>query len=252
MKRLHTLIFVLSTAALVMGTTGCTHKMEITNLDNYQVKSIPQARTVRAIGVTTANATDPRNERYVSCIVEALQKNGNLSRVIYPYNRSMHEDVVDAVVDIAVNPRYEGRGSNFWVNFPGFLIFAPAIWGYGYTADIRTDFSVATPTGDLVSQQSVTTQYEFRQADVGRTWTEVSWFEVGIIALVGGVAFTGYDTGVTNEFISTVSPNYGSFIAQKIVTCLPNKKTGPSAPAQGSAPARGAKDTIATAPTKTL
>ncbi len=251
MKRFH-IIGVVFVLVLATFTTGCTHKMEITNLDNYQVRPATPSRTAHAIGITTANATDPRNERYVSCIVEALQKNGNLSRVIYPYNRSMHAELVDSVVDIAVNPSYGGRGSNFFVNFPGFLIFAPAIWGYGYTADIRTDFSVATPTGDLVSQQSVTTRYEFRQADVGRTWTEVSWFEVGIIALVGGVAFTGYDTGVTNEFISTVSPNYGSFIAQKIVTCLPDKKAGPSAPAQGSAPAPGVRDTIATAPTKTL
>jgi hypothetical protein len=251
MSRLHTII---SLAALALFTfaTGCTHRMEITNLDNYQVRSAPPARTARAIGITTSNATDPRNERYVSCIVEALQKNGNLSRVIYPYNRSMHEDLVDSVVDIAVNPRYDGRGSNFWVNFPGFLIFAPAIWGYGYTADIRTDFSVATPTGDLMSQQSVTTQYEFRQADMGRTWTEVSWFEVGIIAMVGGVVFTGYDTGVTDEFISTVSPNYGSFMAQKIVGCLPDKKVGPSTPAQGASPTPGITETPATAPTKTI
>ncbi len=250
MRRCRTIMILFALALITV--TGCTHKMEVTNLDNYRVAPTPPSRTTRTIGITTANASDPRNERYVSCIVEALQKNGNLSRVIYPYNRSMHEDLVDAVVDIAVNPRYDGKGSNFFVNFPGFLIFAPAIWGYGYTADIKTDFSVSSPTGNLITQQSVPTQYEFRQADMGRTWTEVSWFEVGVIALVGGVVFTGYDTGVTDEFISTVSPNYGSFVAQKIVTCLPDKKPGPSAPTQGLAPAPGAGDTIATAPTKTL
>ncbi len=251
MRRLH-IIFILSAFTFIAVTTGCTHKMEVTNLDNYRVTPTPPARTARAIGITTANASDPRNERYVSCIVEALQKNGNLSRVIYPYNRSMHEDLVDAVVDIAVTPRYDGKGSNFFVNFPGWLIFAPAIWGYGYTADIKTDFSIASPKGDPIAQQSITTQYEFRQADMGRTWTEVSWFEVGIIALVGGVVFTGYDTGVTDEFISTVSPNYGSFCAQKIIAGLPEKKAGPAAPAQGTAPAPGVKETPATAPTNTL
>ena len=250
MRRLHKLL-VVSGIALITMTTGCTHKMEVTNLDNYRVMTAPPARSTRTLGVTTGNASDPRNERYVSAIVEALKKNGNLSSVIYPFNRSMHQDLVDAVVDIAVNPSYDGRGSNFFVNFPGFLIFAPAIWGYGYTADIKTDYAIATPTGDLVTQQNISTSYEFRHADMGRTWTEVSWFEVGIIALVGGVAFTGYDHDVTDEFISTISPHYGSFVAQKIVAGLPEKQVSAAPPVQNPAPAPAVNDVPMTTPTPT-
>ncbi len=68
--------------------------------------------------------------------------------------------------------------------------------------------------------------YHFRHAAINRTWTDASWFEVGIIALIGGAAFTSYDTGVTNEFIQKVSPSYGPYVAKKIVEtacdCLNN------------------------------
>ncbi len=248
MKRFH----VVAVVALIIIATGCTHKMEITNLDNYRATPTPPARTPRTVGITSANITDSRSERYVSCIVEALQKNGNLGRVIYPFNRSMHQDLVDSVVDIAVSSRYDGRGSNFWVNWPGFLIFAPAIWGYGYTADVKTEFSVSSPMGDPIARQSVSTLYQFRHADMGRTWTEVGWLEVGIIPLIGGFVFTNYDNDVTDEFISVVSPNYGAYVSQKIIATLPEKKTSSPAPAPSSGPAPAANETIVSTPSKSI
>ncbi len=50
--------------------------------------------------------------------------------------------------------------------------------------------------------------------------TEISWFEVGAIALIGGVYATQYDTDATDEFITKVSPNYGAYVANKIVAAL--------------------------------
>jgi hypothetical protein len=60
---------------------------------------------------------------------------------------------------------------------------------------------------------------------MGRTWTEVSWFEVGVIALIGGVVFTGYDNDITPEFITAVSPNYGAYVSRKIVDALASAPT---------------------------
>jgi len=71
--------------------------------------------------------------------------------------------------------------------------------------------------------------YVFRHAAMGRTWTEVSWFEVSIIAFVGGVAFTGYDESVTPEFISAVSPNYGAYVSRKIMDAI-SKEVVPNTP----------------------
>jgi hypothetical protein len=197
--------------------SGCSHNMHITNSEDYFAQPTAPVRQAIKLGVTSSSISEPLNSRYISAIVDALQKNGSIERVIYPYNQATHKDLVDAVVDISVKTRYDGKRSNFFVNWPGFLIFAPAIWGYGYNAEIETQASIASMKDGKSHLITVPTRYEFRHADMGRTWTEVGWFEVGIIPLIGGFVFTGYDDSITGEFIKNVSPSYGPYVAKKIV-----------------------------------
>ncbi len=200
---------------------GCTHNMHITNSDAYFTPPSAQSKKPIRLGVTSSSENHPQNSKYVMAIVDALQKSSSIERVIYPYNASTHQDMADAVVDISLKIHYDGKGSNFFVNWPGFLIFAPAIWGYGYTAEIETQANIASVKDGKSQQITVPTRYEFRQADMSRTWTEVGWLEVGIIPLIGGIVFTGYDEDVTGEFIKNVAPSYGPYVAKKIVetTC---------------------------------
>ncbi len=204
---------------------GCSHTMHITNSEDYFAPPSAPARQAMKLGVTSNSVNDPQNSKYVSAVVEALQKNGSVERVIYPYSPAAHKDLTDAVVDISVNPRYDGKGSNFFVNFPGFLIFAPAIWGYGYNAEIETLAMVTSQKDGQSRQIKIPMTYNFRHAAMNRTWTEVSWFEVGAIALIGGFVFTGYDNSVTDEFIKNASPTYGPYVAKKIIetACEINK-----------------------------
>lgn len=206
---------------LVLGSflTGCSHSMRITNLDEFKSTPTVAPRQAIKIGVTSSQISDPNNGKYVSSVVEALQRNSGIERVIYPYNSAQHKDLTDAVVDLAVHPYYDGKGSNFFVNFPGFLIFAPAIWGYGYTADLNTE-AVITFKGGNFQKLSIPARYEFRQAEIDRTWTEIGWLEVGIIPLIGGIVFTSYDEDITSEFIRNVSPSYGSYIAGKTASVI--------------------------------
>jgi len=220
MKRT-TILFLILAGALL---TGCSHKLHISNSDEYFLTPATPARQAIKLGVASDSVTDPQSSMYIAAIVDALKKNSSIEQVIYPYNQATHKEMTDAVVDIAVRARYSGNGSNFFVNFPGFLIFAPAIWGYGYNADIETVARVTSLKDGQSQEISIPTTYHFRQAAMNRTWTEVSWFEVGIIALVSGIAFTSYDTNVTGEFIQNVSTNYGPYVAKKVVdtacTCL--------------------------------
>jgi len=203
-----------------LSLIGCSHALQITNADEYFSPPSPPPKETIRLGVTSSNDAHVQNSRYVGAIVDALQRTGNLEKVLYPYNQSIHKDQVDMVIDINVNPRYSGRGSNFFVNWPGFLIWAPAIWGYGYIAEIETTVN-STRLKDGTSQQiTIPTKYEFRQAEFDRTWTEISWFEVSLIAFIGGIAFIQYDTDVTDEFITKVSPSYGPYVAKKIVATL--------------------------------
>lgn len=198
--------------------TGCSHNMRITNLDDYFAPPSPPLKAPIKIGVTSSNSTDPQTSKYVNSIVDALQRTGSFERVIYPYSQSVHE--VDVVIDIAVQPSYTGQGSNFWVNWPGFLIWAPAIWGYGYNAEIETKANITNLKGSGSQQITVPVKYKFRQAEIDRTWTEIGWLEVSLIPFIGGFVVMDYDPDVTDEFIAKVSPNYGPYIVKKILDVL--------------------------------
>ncbi len=197
--------------------TGCSHTMHITNADDYFTPPSTLSKKPMRLGVTSSSVNDPLNGKYVTAIVDAMQKSSSIERVIYPYNPAANQGMADAVVDISIKTHYDGKGSNFWVNWPGFLIFAPAAWGYGYTAEIETQANITSVKDGKSQQVTVPTRYEFRHADMGRTWTEVGWLEVCIIPLIGGIVFTGYDNDITGEFINRVAPSYGPYVAKKII-----------------------------------
>jgi len=214
MKKLVLLLTILASSFIM----GCSHALRITNESDYFTPSSASLPAPITLGITSRSDTHMQNSKYVNAIVDALQRTGSFTRVIRPYDAA-HRDQVAAVVDITVNPRYSGSGTNFFVNFPGFLIWAPAIWGYGYVAEIETTATIKKK--DSSTQQiAIPTKYYFRQAEIDRTWTEISWFEVGVIALIGGIVFTQYDDDVTDEFITKVSANYGPHVGSKIVDAL--------------------------------
>lgn len=235
--RISAVVFLL--CALV-SVSACSHDLQITNLDEYYSPPASPLRYQRAVGVVQAQVGDSSSGRYVDAIVSSLQRSGNFSRVIYPYSSASHQDLVDTVVGIDVRTKYSGRGSNFFVNFPGFLIFAPAIWGYGYSADIATDVSVTTLEDGGSSQRLIPAHFDFRQAEIDRTWTEIGWLEFGIIPLIGGIVFMEYDPDVTSEFITRVSPYYGPYIATSIIALIPDRPSktapGPKTDLQPAAP----------------
>lgn len=212
-------LFPFITVIFIFLATGCSHNLRITNVDQYFTPpSAPSIKETIKIGVTSSNVADLQTSRYVNAIVEALQRNSMVEKVIYPYSQAVHQ--VDTVVDITLIPHYTGSGSNFFVNWPGFLIFAPAIWGYGYNADIDTKVNVTRLIDNRSQQIEIPTKWKFRQAEMDRTWTEVGWFEVGLIPLIGGFVFMDYDHDVTDEFITKVSPNYASHVAGKIMATV--------------------------------
>jgi len=198
---------------------GCAHGLEITNTGDYFFPPAVSLKQPLKLGITSASDSHIQNSRYVSAIIDALQRTGSFERIVHPFNAAVHGDQVDTVIDIAVNPRYSGRGSNFFVNWPGFLIWAPAIWGYGYIAEIDTVATITKKDG-APQQISIPTKYYFREAEFDRTWTELSWFEVSIIALIGGIYDTQYDVDVTDDFISKASPTYGPYVANKIMAAF--------------------------------
>ena len=236
---MRSILLLLAGAAVLLS--GCTHSLEITNLDDYYTTPPVALRKQQAVGITAGSTTDVPRGRYVSAIVDALQRSGNFERIIYPYSPEVHQDLVQGVLDINVQPAYAGSGSNFFINFPGFLIFAPAIWGYEYHADIATTVKLTHRMSGQTRDLSVPTKYTFRQAEIDRTWTELGWLEVGITPFIGGFFFMEYDPDVTSEFIVKVSPTYGAYVAGKIIPAIAELQVQappePQQPRQPPAPA---------------
>lgn len=210
--RIHVAIAV--SAALL----GCVHTLEIRNPAPLPPRVAWHA-TPPVIGVTRGKTAED-SFRYVDLVAEALRSHGVASQVVYP---AAPGQPVDVLVAVTVTPEYLGSNGNFLVNFPGFLVFAPAWHGYIYKANPRTRLDVAKGDGAPLAALDWEHEYEFRQADIGRTWTEISWFEWGVIALVSGIVFTRYDTDQTPVFVEQVAPNYGEAIA----TLLANRLAAP-------------------------
>lgn len=138
--------------------------------------------------------------------------------VIWPYQPSA-ETPVDILVHINIFPEYGGSGRNFFVNFPGFLIWAPAWAGYKY----RVRYLFAVTLRDVRKNQSfdkfeIPISLDVRQAEFDRTWTEISWFEVGVIAFIGGIYFTGYDPDITPKVVDAAQGTIADYVAGEIIT----------------------------------
>jgi hypothetical protein len=196
--------------------TACSHRLRVTNLDEYAPPPLPARQNAVRVGVTSSSDGHIQNSRYTASIVEALRINPNVAEVFHPYT-SADQDKVDTLLDVSITPRYSGRTSNFFINWPGFLIFAPALWGYGYTARIDTVVNI-TRLSDRHSQQvSVPIKYDFRHAEMDRTWTELGWLEVSLIPFIGGFHMTRYDPDATDEFIKYIAPTYGQYVVRKVL-----------------------------------
>ncbi|MBI3593967.1 MAG: hypothetical protein HY200_03350 [Nitrospirae bacterium] len=212
---------------LAIGTTACSHALHITNLDSYDTPPlVPAADSIR-IGVKSQDLVHKDNSRYIVAIVQSLQdqSGGMIKHVTFPFDPSVQEGQVDLLLDISIFPKYSGRKSNFFINWPGFLIWAPAIWGYGYQAEIQTHVNIQDLRTKNTKEMTISTSFSFRESEMDRTWTEIGWLEVSLIPFFSGFYFTQYDPDVTKDFITKVSPTYGFFVTKKIIEAITEVRT---------------------------
>lgn len=202
----------LCVVALLFG--GCTHELTIENLDTYRSFGGSNLEKPLRIGIA-ADAVEPEHRRLLDGVASALR--GYSATVTMPYSAD-HLKEVDVVANIEIKTEHNGSGYNFWINFPGFLIFAPAWHGYSYEVKHAVNCTLTKPGGkEAIGQFQLPIALDVRHAAINRTWTEVSWFEVGIIALVGGVVFMDYDTSVTPLVSDKVESPLGKYVADEIV-----------------------------------
>lgn len=200
---------------LCMGIflSGCTHALEIKNRKDFMVVAPTEVNREMTLGVSTDNNAD-NGKRLIDATVEVLRY--RIKAVSYPYAGA--NDKTDLLVTMQVMPNHKGSGLNFLINWPGFLIWTPAWNGYIYapTYDIRV--TVKDPAqGTQLDAFDIPVQLDVRHADFNRTWTEISWFEVSLIAFVGGIVFTDYDPKVTPLVEQEMRLELGAYLADKVL-----------------------------------
>jgi len=213
-------------AAFLLG--GCQHALSIKNLDTYRAAGVVSEKPV-SVGLFVKSSDEPSG-RLGDGIAAGLRNAS--TDVLYPYAPNSPR-TVDVQADVSIAARYEGSGGNFLVNFPGFLVFAPAWNGYIYKVNYDVSVSLKRSAGlPPIEPFSIPVRLDVRHADFNRTWTEISWLEVGVIAFVGGVAFTEYDSHVSPLAADSAKTTVGAYIAREIVkkiNALP-LKTAPANP----------------------
>lgn len=198
---------------------GCSHPLTIKNLQTYENRSMMSLEQPLSIGIIP-QAGDIHCERLVKGVGEALGKYS--ANVMLPYSKGSLK-CVDVLTNINVRPKYEGSGWNFLINWPGFLIFTPAWNGYVYSVDYNVDIALTRASDNSnIDTFNIPINLNIRHAAIDRTWTEISWFEVSAIALIGGIVFIQYDDDVSPLVMDKIYGPVGDYIAQEIVSRINN------------------------------
>lgn len=224
-------VFQLSLAGAALFLTGCQHGLTIKNLDTYRNPGVVSQKPA-TVGLVV-DAKDSSSARLAPGIAAGLRNAS--TEVLYPYVAT-GERKADVQAQVSISPTYKGSGANFFINFPGFLIFTPAWNGYVYKVDYDiavnlTRVANSAPLGSF----NLPVHLNLRHADYNRTWTEISWLEVGAIAFVGGLVFMDYDDNVSPLAADAASSTLGTYVASEIVKRLndtPAPITAVPAPAQ--------------------
>ncbi len=188
-------------------------------MDSYKAGFLNSSPKNISVGISTSTTT-PDEERFIVAVANALKRDG--INVIYPfYSNEESLKTVDYVLKIATSSEFKGSGMNFLINWPGFLIFAPALFGYSYTANFNFDVDITdVKTNTTLPRINIPIEINFRHADMNRTWTEISWLEFSVIAFIGGICFIQYDKSVTPALMNSLEYKLGDYVESKIIAAV--------------------------------
>lgn len=168
------------------------------------------------LGVVSANR-DPNTEIFVKETASELAKYAD-SIIFADNNPSLQPGSVDYWVKMSFQPSYDGSAWNFFINWPGFLIWTPAWNGYIYKVNYLADVTITeAKTNRVIETLSIPFKFDVRHADIGRTWTEVGWLEVSIIPFISGFIFTQYDDDVSPLVPPATKDVVADNIAQQVI-----------------------------------
>ncbi len=221
-----------------VSALGCTHTMEVRNLNQYSLSSTAP----RSLRLSFDRLpVDEASRTLAAAVKDGLAAHSSVERVAV-VGETPPDFQPDYVVTVHPKTQFDGSGWNYLVAFPGFLIFTHAWNGYVYSAQTTTEIEIRRPgMQDLVASRTVETDWNLRHCDFGRgAWTSSGWYTpfYGGLNLVVGFFMIQYDDGATAPFTTTVHDPYGKYIANHVVELLSvaDARSEPLAPPPSPAP----------------
>jgi hypothetical protein len=226
-------VLLLLTATVLAGVTvGCTHEMQVKNLTDYYVAK-PTEGAPLDVAIAPFKGNDDQ-QSYFQAVVAGLRKHPHVRLVQLDYNPTAQYDSFNPshVVSLEVTPSYKGEPTpNFFITFPGFLIFTCAWNGYHYQALVNTKITVSPAKAQVVAAggaaqgtcKKVPTSFRLRHCDFQRGfWSGTGWWfpGFGLTNIVPGVIFGRYDKDATLPFHEKADATYGNYMAEQVVAML--------------------------------
>jgi hypothetical protein len=132
----------------------------------------------------------------------------------------------DHLMDLSNSMTFKASGQNFFITFPGFLIFAHAGIGYKYTVNVETKSKMFNDDGTTADEITILTPYEIRYTSFARGAASSSgWYlpGFGLTNIIPGLIFSSnYDERANQDFLKAAEPSYKKIITAKVITQVEN------------------------------
>jgi len=213
------ILFVLIAAFMA----GCSHPLEIINQDSFNSSPVKPGKRVK-IGFL------PTEDRLLNSVIEETSLNATVEVAKKNYQTASGGDV-DYVSGLSKDMKFRSNGGNFFITFPGFIVFTHAWLGYKYYIDIDTHSAILDPSGKVLNESNIVTPYEIRYTSFARGtaaslvgWLTPGW---GLLNVIPGAMFaSSYDNRATPEFIEKVAPSYRAFVSSSVLAQIAKLQQG--------------------------
>lgn len=205
------------TFLMVVGVAGCTHTMQVRNLDAYRKTATSPHKLTIAL---EDRATTADGHQLFGFVREALGSNPAVEKVAVKEWDQAPEPGTQVLVKVTPQATYDGSGWNYLITFPGFVLFTHAWNGFVYSADVTTGLEVSRPGAPEGARSEIHTKYDLRHCDFARgAITSSGWYTPGwgCLNLIIGFFMVPYDQDATPDFLKEVRSNYGEFIAATVI-----------------------------------
>lgn len=201
-------------------STACSHTMEIRNRDAF--RAVARTETSIRVGIERNLDGDESELALAEALQHGLMTHGSIERVAF-VDSAPADFVPDYLIQFETKTEYDGSGLNYWITFPGFLVFAHAWNGLAYEADVRTRLSVRHASSEGYDKRLLETKYDLRHATFLRgALISSGWYTpfYGGLNLIMGFFMLPYDNKATTPFLREVQKPYGSYVANTAVEMI--------------------------------